>query len=627
MFEKKYKISSAGQELDPEETFADTYSGHESMEVPISPSVFRFFGLIVIGGLILLGLSALNLQVVQGQRYLELALKNSALPYAVSPPRGIIYDRNGDVVVRNNPSFDLVVVSRELEKSKIPDIALTLGQIMNINFKELEQDLNKGKNESVFFLRKDIGKQSAIKIENLKVRGIYTVVNAVRDYIYGEKMSHLIGYISKVSSEDLREDLYYRTTDIVGRLGIEDTYEEYLRGDHGAVQFEKEFGSYVFEQPTIGDSLVLNVDAGLQVKLYDTMREMLIRNGLTRGAAVIQDPNTGGVLAMVSFPSFDNNDFVYALSEDEYNKYFENPDKPMFNRIISGKYNPGSVIKPLIALAALEEGVIDPYKSILSTGQITIVNQFNPDIVYVFHDWKPHGWVDLKAALSKSSNIYFYHIGGGYGDIEGLGLERLRKYMKFFLIDDVLGIDLGPESAGFIPSAEWKEETFGEPWYKGDTFNISIGQGDLLVTPLWLNSYTAAIANGGTIYKLQIVQSIIDEDKNVIKKFEPEVLTKLPFSPDSFDAVKEGMREVTLTGTARSLANMSVSAAAKSGTAQLGAGTRRVNSFFNIYAPFEDPEIALTILIEEPQNPNLANGVAKEVIEWYFGQSKENMVE
>ena len=627
MFNKEYKISSSRQELNPEDTFADTYSGHESMEVPISPSVFRIFGLIVVCGLILLGLSALNLQVVQGQRYLELSLKNSALPYAVSPPRGVIYDRNGDVVVRNNPSFDIVVVSRELDESEIPEIALTLGEIMNVNFQELEANLNKWKNESVFFLQKNIGKQSAIKIENLKIKGIYTVVNAVRDYIYGEKMSHMVGYVSKVSPEDLRGDSYYRTTDIVGKLGIEDTYEEYLRGDHGAVQFEKKFGSYVFEQPTIGDNLVLNVDAGLQVKLYDTMQVMLLKNGLTRGAAVIQDPNTGGIMAMVSFPSFDNNDFIESLSKDEYNRYFEDQNKPMFNRIVSGRYNPGSTIKPLIALAALEEGIIDPNKIILSTGQITIANQYNPEIVYVFHDWKPLGWVNMKAAIAMSSNIYFYHLGGGYDDVEGLGLERIRKYMKFFLIDDVLEIDLGPEAAGFIPSAEWKEETFGEPWYKGDTFNITIGQGDLLVTPLWLNSFTAAIANGGTIYKPQIVQSIIDKDKNVIKKFEPEILTKLPFSPGSFDIVREGMHEVTLTGTARSLANMSVSAAAKSGTAQLGSGIKRVNSFFNVYAPFEDPEIVITILIEEPQNPNLANGVAKEVIEWYFGQSKENMIE
>jgi penicillin-binding protein 2 len=332
-------------------------------------------------------------------------------------------------------------------------------------------------------------------------------------------------------------------------------------------------------------------------------------------------------MAMVSFPSFDNNDFIESLSEDEYNRYFEDQNKPMFNRIISGRYNPGSTIKPLIALAALEEGIIDPDKIILSTGQITIANQYNPEIVYVFHDWKPLGWVDMKTAIAMSSNIYFYHLGGGYDDVEGLGLERIRKYMKFFLINDVLEIDLGPESAGFIPSAEWKEETFGEPWYKGDTFNITVGQGDLLVTPLWLNSFTAAIANGGTIYKPQIVQSIIDEDKNVIKKFEPEILTKLPFSPGSFDIVREGMHEVTLTGTARSLANMSVSAGAKSGTAQLGSGIKRVNSFFNVYAPFEDPEIVITILIEEPKNPNLANGVAKEVIEWYFGQSKENMIE
>ncbi len=622
MLEKEYKISNTSQELDPEETLADSFSGHESIEVPIPSSVFRVFGFIILGGLFLLALAAFNLQIMEGERYTELSLANSALPYAVSPPRGIIYDQKGEVLVRNAPSFDIVVVSRELGGDKIPGIALTLGEILNDNYKELEKDLVKGKKEAVFFLRKNIGKQSAIEIEGLKIRGLYTVVNAVRDYIYGQKMSHVIGYVSTVSPEDLRSDTYYRTTDVVGKLGIEGFYEEELRGEHGAVQFKKEYNSYIFEEPTIGDNLVLNIDSGLQTKLYDAVRKMLTANGLTRAAAVAQDPNTGGVLAMVTFPSFDNNDFIDSLSEDEYRRYFDDDNKPMFNRIISGKYNPGSVIKPLIALAALEEGVIDPYKLILSTDHISIVNKYNPDIVYVFHDWKPHGWVDLKAALSKSSNIYFFSVGGGYGDIEGLGLARIRKYMKFFLVDEALGIDIGPEAAGFIPSEEWKIETFGEPWYKGDTFNISIGQGDLLVTPLWLNSYTAAIANGGTIYKPQIVRSVIDENKNIIKEFEPVILEELPISPGSFDAVRVGMREVTLTGTARSLKTMSVTAAAKSGTAQLGVGIKRVNSFFNVYAPFENPEIVLTILIEEPRNPNLANAIAIEVLEWYFGQSE-----
>ncbi len=627
MLDKKYKITSSRQELDPEETLADSYSGHESMEIPISPSVFKIFSFIALGGLILLVLVSFNLQIRHGKRYSELSLENSALPYAVSPPRGIIYDRNGEVVVRNSPSFDIVVVSRELDRSEIPDIALVLGDILNENFKDLEKDLKKGKGESVFFLRKGIDKQSAINIESLKTRGLYTVVNAVRDYIYGPKMSHIIGYISKVSPEDLREDSYYRTTDVVGKLGVESSYEKELRGEHGAVQFEKEYNSYVFEEPDIGNSLVLNIDSKLQIKLYDTIKEIITKNGMTRAVAVAQDPSNGNVLAMVSFPSFDNNDFVGSLSEDEYIRYFEDNNKPMFNRAISGKYNPGSTIKPLIALAALGERVIDPSKIILSTDHISIVNQYNPEIVYIFHDWKPHGWVDMKAAIANSSNIYFYTIGGGYGDVEGLGFERIIKYLKFFLVDELLGIDIRPETEGFIPDEEWKKETFGESWYKGDTYNISIGQGDLLVTPLWLNSYTAAIANGGTIYKPQIVKSIIDGDKNVIEQFDPEVLEELPIDPGSFEIVRSGMREAVLSGTARSLSTLPVSAAAKTGTAQLGRGTKRINSIFNIFAPYEEPEIALTILIEEVSNQNLATAIAKEVLGWYFGQSEENVVE
>lgn len=625
MLEKEYKISSPSQELNPEETLADSFSGYESMEMPIPPAVFKVFGWIVLGGLLVLFFSAFKLQIIEGDNFAELALRNSALPYAVSPPRGIVYDRNGEVVVRNTPSFDLVVVSRELDRDKIPQLALTLSGILDENPNQLKKDLEKSKKESVFFLRTGMDKKSVIDIENLGIKGLYTVANAVRDYVYGAKMSHVIGYVSKVSPEDLRGDTYYRTTDIVGKLGIEAAYEKTLRGDHGAVVFQKEFDSYVFQEPQIGHGLVLSIDAGLQEKIYDVIRTVLAQNSLTRAAAVAQDPNTGEILALVSFPSFDNNAFVDSLSEEEYERYFENSDKPMFNRVISGKYNPGSTIKPLLALAALEERVADPYDIVLSTGQISIANQFDPNIVYVYHDWKPHGWVDMKRAIANSSNIYFYTIGGGYGDIEGLGLERIRKYLKFFLADETLGIDIQPEASGFIPNEEWKLQTFGEPWYKGDTFNISIGQGDLLVTPLWLNAYTAAIANGGAIYKPRVVKSIIDEGKNVIEEFEPEVIGELPIKPETFDVVKEGMREAVLSGTAKSLGTLNVSAAAKTGTAQLGSSTKKINSVFNVFAPYEEPKIVLTILIERVPNQNLATAVAKEVLGWYFSQSK-NMI-
>src|SRR3989344_130802 len=235
---------------------------------------------------------------------------------------------------------------------------------------------------------------------------------------------------------------------------------------------------------------------------------------------------------MASFPTYDNNLFAGGLSGNQFQGLFENKSRPLFNRAISGLYNPGSTIKPLIGLMALQENIFSPSDTIKDCTGITVVNPYNPDDTYEFKNWRlEYGSFNLKRAIANSCNVYFFIAGGGYGSIKGLGIERIAQYLKSAMADSRFGIDLPGEKGGFVPTPDWKSAVRGESWYQGDTYNVSIGQGDLLVTPLWLNSYISAIANGGTLYKPLVAKQVLNKEKNIIKIFEPEAVGQLSFKP------------------------------------------------------------------------------------------------
>ena len=351
------------------------------------------------------------------------------------------------------------------------------------------------------------------------------------------------------------------------------------------------------------------------------MRAVLAEAGLSRGAAIIQNPQTGVVLALVSFPSFDNNLFSKGLTQAEYKAVFDNPARPLFNRVISGLYNPGSTIKPFMGLMALQEKIVSPSTAIQDCVSITINNPFQAGVSHTFKNWRPElGSFNLRKAIANSCNIYFFAVGGGLDRITGLGIERIAKYLKNAFADKILGIDLTGETAGFVPTPEWKEAERNEGWYQGDTYNTSIGQGDLLVTPLWLNAYVSAVANGGTVYKPQVANRVIDHQKNPIKVFEPEALGPLGFSEDVLKEIKNDMEETIISGTAQLLRDLPVRAGAKTGTAEVVKG-RSINSLFTVFAPLDRSEIAMTVLVEgSAANQGYAIRTAHQVLQWYFGQ-------
>jgi penicillin-binding protein 2 len=619
----KYRIKRTEyEELRPEETLADSISDFSIMESPIGRRVFSFLYIFVIIAVLFLIGKAFQLQILEGRSLANIVQKNSSPRYSAPSLRGIIYDTNSIPLVENVPSFDLVALHSDLPSQEQLDSEIsTLSPIINISVADISAIFKDKENEAFFFIKKDLTKEEVTKINLLKSKGIFVLANSSRYYPMENILSSLIGYTAKVSPNDLETDDYYLPTDRIGRLGLEQFYENDLRGEHRDIFLKSiNYGSpglAMTSQP--GNDLYLNIDSEMQKKLYHIMTNTLSPLGLFRAAAVVQDVRTGAVLSLVSLPVFDPNAFENQTAQSTalISDILEDKNKPLFNRVISGRYSSGSTIKPLLALAGLKEKIVTPETTIDAQGSITVYSKYDPSVSWTFRDWKVHGITNLRKAIENSVDVYFYALGGGYGNIRGLGEEKIISYYRQMLMDQELGIDLPGEITGFVPDEDWKLQTKGTEWFVGDTYNISIGQGDMGVTPLWLNTYIGSIANGGNIMKPYIVKEIKDADGNTIRKFEPEIIKTIPFSDDEMQVVKEGLRMVCTTGSAKMLKDLPV--AGKTGTAQLSSGFTNLNSLFVSYGPYENPEIVMTVLVENVQRETyLSVQISKQFYEWYL---------
>ncbi len=490
---------------------------------------------------------------------------------------------------------------KEIEESKIAEI-LVLENIPH---------------ETLLLLEPKISELSGFRIEE----------NTVRDYKQGTTFAHLIGYTGKINQEELSTFKNYSISDYIGKTGLEKFYENELRGNPGRILIEKDVMGKKRKEtqvalPESGESLVLYLDSDLQKKIEESLSRILGSVNGKAGVGIAMDPKTGGILSLVSLPTFNNNLFSQRGSIEDLQKIFNNSRQPLFNRAVSGGYMTGSTIKPLIASAALQENIIDPEKDINCKGVISIPNPYDPEITHDFHDWTVHGITDLRKAIAVSCDVYFWTIGGGYKDIKGLGVSKIKKYLELFGWGKKTNIDLPGEIDGFIPDPEWKKNNFQNEaekiWYQGDTYNLSIGQGFLSATPLQVVSSFAAIANGGKLYQPQMVQKIVDSQKNVIKEIEPKIIRENFIDQKNLQIVREGMRAGVTYGSSVTLNSLPVKAAAKTGTAQ----TPKDNVYHNwvtVFAPYDDPQIVLTIMLEDvPGVQAAALPVAKEVLEWYF---------
>jgi penicillin-binding protein 2 len=635
-FRKYRKVKRKSDFLEPEEVLFNKESlsrlepdeDIQRLEVAVgqwgvrSISYLLLFFLLASVGLIF------YLGIIKGDYFKASAEKNSLKYISIPAERGLIYDRNGKSLLYNKPVFDLIFFPNYLptDAVKRQEVFEKIEEALKISPQELEADID---NPEFFLhswvLKSDLTSQEAIGLEGYfgGMAAVQVIRQNVRQYEEPFVFSHLLGYLGRVSPADLKKDPELLDFERIGKAGIEAVYEKDLRGQPGQITILRNasmevLGQSYGEQPKSGNNLYLTVDKEFQEYLYNRLRSQVNSLGGERGAlAIALDSDSGAVLALVSYPGFNTNSFSEGISQENLDALLNSKSKPLFNRTVTGLYNPGSTIKPIMAAAGLEEGIIDPNKKIETHGSISIPNPYDPEHPSIFVDWKNHGYVNLFDAIARSSNVYFYTVGGGFGELPGLGINRIASYLKEFGFDELSGIDLTNEDFGFIPSPENKK---GDIWRIGDTYHVSIGQGDLLVTPIRLLIDLNSLVNGGKIMKPYLLQNIFDVDGRVIKENKPEALLENFLKPETAVTLKQAMAQTVSSpqGTGHILADLPFTSGGKSGTAQIEANTK-VNALFFAFAPVDHPKISMLVLIENAREGALnAIPVVKDSLLWYY---------
>jgi penicillin-binding protein 2 len=568
------------------------------------------------------------LDVIDGAKYRAMAQQNSIRQIALEAPRGIIYDASGKPLVRNIPSVTMAFVPIDGPKDADGKGRLRdeLRETFGVSDGTLDPVLaDSGKQTLAPLLLKERMSQEEVITLLSRAKdfpGVMLSESAYREYSDGLIFSHIIGYDGKIDEKeyDSKKNDGYLPTDFTGKQGLEKGYESVLRGAHGFERVEVDAlgrpkRTLGVIAPTSGSDIFLNIDADLEKKIFDSLQSLLEQKKLAHGAVIAIDPRNGAVRALVSFPGFDNNLFAQGITQDAYQGLILDEGKPLFNRAISGEYPPGSTWKPMMASAALTEGIVDEHTQIESKGGISVGSFF-------FGDWKVHGFTDIRSAIAVSSDVFFYTVGGGYGGISGLGIRRIKEYAEKFGFGEKTGIDIPGESFGFLPDPDWKQRRFGERWYIGDDYHASIGQGFLTATPLQVVNSIAAIANGGTLYVPRLVSYVRSADGRVTTP-APEIIRQGFIDPSILKIVREGMRKTVTDGTAQMLNTLPYPVAGKTGTAQFGTGDK-THGWFVSFAPYDDPKIAMVVLVEGQEGESYnAVPITEDIYQWYLPRLME----
>lgn len=553
------------------------------------------------------------LQITEGKSHQLLAQGNRVRTRELLPARGLITDRFGTVLASNVASFQLVIVPADLPSSASERAAIYalaadfLNQPVDTIRTTVEAEGLRSIHPVVLLehLDQETALRFLLRIGNSP--GILVAEQSERNYVAVPGIGHIMGYTGKVGQAELDASETYSYASIVGKSGIEKAYEQRLYGTPGVERVEVNSKGYfqrvIGNQPAVsGEPLALTIDAGLQQRLGELLAAKMTETQSSAAVGVVMDPRDGAVLAMVSLPDYDNNLFAGGISKDQLARLVDDPAAPLTNRAIAGVYPAGSVVKPMLAAAGLAEGVITEKTTLNIPAEIRIGD-------FVFPDWKAHGMTDVRKAISVSSDIFFYAIGGGWDVVPGLGIERLDRYLELFGFGKPTGIELSGESNGLVPTPDWKERVKKEPWYLGDTYHLSIGQGYFLATPLQVATSTAAVANGGTLVTPHL--AIHDTPS-------PSATSILD---DKWLAIaRSGMRQAVESGSARQLQALPVTSGGKTGTAQFGI-EEKTHAWFTAFAPYENPEIVITVLLDGGGAGNeVAEPVALEAMQWFFGE-------
>jgi penicillin-binding protein 2 len=525
-----------------------------------------------------------SLQAVDGRRYLELSEQNRIRDYVVAAPRGVIYDRHGAPVVTNRAAFTVSVLPMEVRQPA--RLAEVLAPVLKMETSEIVDKVRIGRRRPFepVPLRRDVGKSVVLTIEEnrMDLPGVVIQAEPVRDYVLKNLASHALGYLGEVTEDELRSKPGYRGGELIGKTGVERTYNDELRGEGGYLRVEVDVAGRPVrvvgrQAARPGNSLVLNIDATLQ-----RVAEAALRG--RPGAVVALNPQNGEVLVLASGPTYDPSVFSGGISAANWRTLTGDRRFPLVNRATEGAYEPGSIFKIITGTAALSEGVATRSTYFNCNGQMVLGR-------WVFRDLAAYGTIPFLRGVAVSCNVMFWTLG------RSLGEERIGTYATGLGLGRTTGIDLPAESSGFIPSSGWKQRTWKEPWYPGDTLNMAIGQGYVLTTPLQIARMVGALANGGTLVRPVLARQLVAPDGRVIKQFDAirsPLGTRVP--AEALQTMREGLRMVVDGGTGRGAAVPGLALAGKTGSAENPRGLP--HAWFAGYGPVENPQLVVVAFVE-----------------------------
>jgi penicillin-binding protein 2 len=596
----------------------------------ISPAVRRRVALCMAfatAGILLLALRLWDLQVIRGEQMAALSENNRIRLRRVPATRGRVVDRNGKVLIDSQASFDAMLVPEDSHdlSSTVEMLAQFLHQSAGETQTILDRAAGRPPFQEVLVKRNlDFDEVAALETHQLELPGVSLRITPSRNYPYGPMLAHVLGYVGEATQDELDRDRQYRSGDVVGKAGLEKAWEPYLRGVHGGQQVEvdalgRELRVLDEEEAIPGHTLVLSIDLDLQQAAEAAL-------GDESGAIVALDPRNGDVLAMVSRPAFDPNEFTGGIKPERWRELTTHPRRPLNARATQGQYPPGSTFKIIMATAALEEGIVNPFTRIHCSGHL----QFG---THDFRCWKKggHGPMNVHDALVNSCDVFFYQMG------QRLGIDTIARYARAFGLGAPAGIEIGAERAGVIPDSNWKKRVFKQPWFAGETLSAAIGQGYVTATPLQMAEVAATIATG-VRYKPRLVERVEALDGTVLQTVDPDAVITLPVRQTALKQVQEALVDVVAHGTGKKAALPDVAVAGKTGTSQVVTlGKERIpaaklkwdqrdHAWFVAYAPADEPTIAIATLVEHAEGGGggaVAAPVTRKVLETYFRLREE----
>lgn len=584
------------------------FSGKE--DVSYERRIYLLLGLCIFA-LIFLLIRVGWLQLVEGDRFLQLSQSSRLRLVPLPNPRGLIVDREGRVIADNQAFFSVGIVPQNLNqpektlqklKSVLPDLDVEKARV------KIQKAVNPFR-PVVLYEQIELPKVTYLLEREQEFPSVVILTQPVRNYPQKEMVATFVGYLGEVNKKELKS---FSTSgleagDLVGKTGVERMYNSYLQGEKGGRQVEmdaygKALKTISQKDPRPGDTIHLTIDLDIQKIAYEEMGER-------KGVVLIANPKTGEILAMLSLPSFDPNLFVRQISDEKWSRLTQDPGNPLENRAIRGGYPPASTFKIILIAAALEEKIITPQTTFFCPGFYQVGNR-------IFKCWKEegHGRLNLKEALIHSCDVYFYQLG------LKIGVDKIIHYARLFGLGKPTGIDLPSEKAGFLPTAEWKKEAYGENWFPGDTANLSIGQGFILVTPIQMLNLISAVANGGNLLQPHLVKKITNSEGEVVFQSHPERIRKIPLSSSTLKFLRDALAQVVTKGTGWRAKNEVVSIAGKTGTAEL-AGDENPHNWFIGYAPAENPTLSIVVLVENREEEiSIAPQIAGKILARIFAK-------